>query len=83
MAQEFAIIKPEPRFDVKVWTTSKGFSWEIEIKDCATEEQVEELYGIALRVVKKDHEALIDQENKAQETEVEGAPEEPTENVAF
>ena len=67
---EFAILKPEPRFDVKVWTTTKGYSWEIEIKDAHTAKEADELYKAAKTVVDRDHERMIQEEAAAEETDV-------------
>jgi len=68
---EFAILKPEPRFDVKIWTLSKGgYNWEIEIKDAKTQAEADELYQAAMLIVQRDHQALIQEEAAAEETDV-------------
>lgn len=37
----------KPHFDCKVALTTRGWSWEIEVKDCQTAEQFSDLFDAA------------------------------------
>ena len=48
----------KPRFDVKVALTTRGWSWEIEVKDCMDEATAELLMQAASKVVTKKMEEV-------------------------
>jgi len=52
--QTYVTQVPQPRFDFKVALTTRGWSWEVEVKDVRSKEEAEGLLAIATACVTQE-----------------------------